>query len=223
MKTSSLESIELLTGPHPQASIIWLHGLGADGYDFASMAEVLHLPVAVRYIFPHAPVRPITINGGYAMRAWYDVFSHDITEVQDESGIRASQSLIEELIARERGRGIEPRHIFLAGFSQGGAIVLHTGLRYPERLGGVIALSTYLPLQESLARERNAANIEIPIFMGHGHQDNVIAASTARTSRDLLNALEYSVEWHKYDMPHSVCAEEVADIRDFVSVRLRND
>lgn len=214
------DSIEIQTAPHPQASIIWLHGLGADGYDFTPMAETLHLPVAVRYIFPHAPIRPVTINGGYAMRAWYDVCSPVITHLQDESGIRASQRLLENLITRETRRGIDPRRIFLAGFSQGGAIALHTGLRYPERLGGVIALSTYLPLQDSVAEERNPSNAGIPILMAHGTQDTVILRSEALHSSALLCNLGYAIEWHDYDMPHTVCPEEIGDIQAFILAAL---
>lgn len=214
------EPIEIQTAPHPRASIIWLHGLGADGYDFAPMAETLRLPVAVRYVFPHAPVRPITINGGYPMRAWYDVCSPTITLLQDEPGIRASQRLLENLIAREIGRGIDARRIFLAGFSQGGAIALHTGLRYPERLGGVIALSTYLPLQDSVAEERNMSNAGIPILMAHGTQDTVIPQSEALHSSALLHKLGYAVEWHGYDMPHTVCPEEIGNIQTFLLATL---
>ncbi len=222
MKTNSPDPIEILTAPNPRASIIWLHGLGADGHDFSPMAETLRLPVPVRYVFPHAPVRRVTINGGYAMRAWYDVLSPDITQVQDEAGIRASQALLNTLIEREKQRGIECLHIFLAGFSQGGAIVLHAGLRYPERLGGIIALSTYLPLQETLKHERSDASTQTPIFMGHGRQDSVVSLSAASKSRDLLNTLRQPVHWHEYDMPHTVCIAEIDDIRNFIADRLHD-
>lgn len=220
METNSPDPIEILTAPNPRASIIWLHGLGADGHDFSPMAETLHLPVPVRYVFPHAPVRPVTINGGYAMRAWYDVLSPDITRAQDEAGIRASQALLETLIGREKQRGTECRHIFLAGFSQGGAIVLHAGLRYLERLGGIIALSTYLPLQDTLKHEHSDANMQTPIFMGHGRRDDVVSLSAASKSRDLLNTLGLPVHWHEYDMPHTVCIAEIDDIRNFIADRL---
>jgi phospholipase/carboxylesterase len=206
-----LDAIEIETTPAPTASIIWLHGLGADGHDFEPIVPELGLPksTAVRFIFPHAPVRPVTINGGARMRAWYDVTPDG---QQDAGGVRASQAHVEALIARERTRGISAGAIVLAGFSQGGAMALQTGLRHPERLAGILALSAYLPLPDTLAQDASTANRDLPIFMAHGTQDPVIPLSWAKRSRDFLLRLGYAVEWHEYLMPHSVCAEEIADI-----------
>ena len=206
-----LEAIEIETGPSPRAAIIWLHGLGADGHDFEPIVPELEMPPApaARFVFPHAPVQPVTINGGARMRAWYDVTNDGR---QDAEGIRASQARVEALIARERSRGIAPGAIVLAGFSQGGAIALHTGLRHPERLAGILALSTYLPLPDTLEKEASQANRDVPIFMAHGTEDPVIPLSWAARSRDRLVSLGYAVESHDYPMPHSVCPEEIADI-----------
>ena len=206
-----LETLEIETGASPRAAVIWLHGLGADGHDFEPIVPELGLPksAAVRFIFPHAPVQPVTINGGARMRAWYDVTNDG---QQDAAGIRASQARVEALIAREHKRGISPASIVLAGFSQGGAVALQTGLRYPERLAGILALSCYLPLPETLEQEVSQTNRDVPIFMAHGTQDPVIPLSWAMRSRDRLKTLGYAVEWHEYPMPHSVCAEEIADI-----------
>jgi phospholipase/carboxylesterase len=206
-----LEALEIETGPSPRAAVIWLHGLGADGHDFEPIVPELGMPAApaVRFVFPHAPLQPVAINRGAVMRAWYDVTGDGR---QDAEGIRASQVRVEALIARERARGIAARSIVLAGFSQGGAMALHTGLRHPERLAGILALSCYLPLPETLEGEASQANRDIPIFMAHGTQDPVIPLSWAMRSRDRLIALGYAVEWHEYPMPHSVCAEEIADV-----------
>ena len=206
-----LDAIEIETTPAPTASIIWLHGLGADGHDFEPIVPELGLPesTAVRFIFPHAPIRPVTINGGARMRAWYDVTPDG---QQDAKGIRASQAHVEALIARERTRGISAGAIVLAGFSQGGAMALQTGLRHAERLAGILALSAYLPLPDTLAQEASTANRDLPIFVAHGTQDPVIPLSWAKRSRDFLVELGYAVEWHEYLMPHSVCAEEIEDI-----------
>jgi phospholipase/carboxylesterase len=214
--TGLLDAIEIETGPAPRAAIIWLHGLGADGHDFEPIVPELALPpaTAVRFVFPHAPVQAVTINGGARMRAWYDI-GHDGR--QDAAGIHASQSRVEALIARERGRGIATRAIVLAGFSQGGAIALQTGLRHPERLAGILALSTYLPLADTLEQEASAAARDVPIFMAHGTQDPLIPLTRAAQSRDRLTALGYHVEWHQYRMPHSVCGEEIADISRWLS------
>jgi phospholipase/carboxylesterase len=212
----ALDALEIITGTLPDASIIWLHGLGADGHDFASIIGELKLSTPLRFVLPHAPLRAVTINGGYRMPAWYDVLSTEIAAQQDEPGIRASQQLLETFIARERQRGVAARRILLVGFSQGGAIALHTGLRHADRLGGIIALSTYLPLMATLDAEQHAANAGLPIFMGHGRQDTMIPIDTARASRDFLLARDYAVSWHEYTMPHSVCAEEIKDIRDFI-------
>jgi phospholipase/carboxylesterase len=207
-----LPHITLESGKNPRHSIIWLHGLGADGSDFVPVADELELPVAVRYIFPDAPMRPVTINGGMVMRAWYDIASPSMAAQQDAAGIRASQSLIEALIAQEVQRNIAPCNIFLAGFSQGGAVALHTALRQSVPLGGVLALSAYLPLGESAAGEALPATMDTPIFMAHGRSDPVIPYALGKASRDALLGLGYTVEWHEYAMQHSVCGEELGDI-----------
>jgi phospholipase/carboxylesterase len=211
----ALATLEISTSDSVDASIIWLHGLGADGHDFADVVEALQLP-KVRFILPHAPHRPVTISGGYVMRAWYDLFGLGIDSPQDENGIRETQRLIESLIAQEQQRGIAAERIILAGFSQGGAIALHTALRYPQRLAGVLALSTYLPLKPLLAIEKHEANRDLPIFMAHGTFDNVISLEVCEVSANLLRQQGYPVAWHEYPMAHSVCVEELADIRNFV-------
>ena len=221
----TLESLEIETGPQPSAAVIWLHGLGADGHDFEPIVPELGLPASkpVRFIFPHAPRRPVTINNGMHMRAWYDIFQlatqdqgKAVVGAEDEAGIRASQRLLEDLIAREKGRGIAHDKIVLAGFSQGGAIVLQSALRQRERLAGVLALSTYLPLATTLEKERAGANSDLPIFMAHGRYDNMISLERAARSRDALLALGYAVQWQEYPMPHSVCPDEIADIAAFL-------
>jgi len=219
--TQLLETIEIETGSRPDAAVIWLHGLGADGHDFEPIVPELRLPqrLSIRFIFPHAPVRPVTLNQGMRMRAWYDILQLGGGR-EDEPGIRASQKAVEDLIAREGSRGIAPRRIVLAGFSQGGAIVLQTSLRYPERLAGTLALSTYLPLAGTLAAERSALNRDLPIFMAHGSQDPMIPIDRARFSRDALAALGYPVQWREYPMPHSVCLEELADIATWLTQAL---
>jgi len=207
-----LETIDIETGREPRAAVIWLHGLGADGHDFEPIVPELGMPAAappVRFVFPHAPLQPVTINGGAVMRAWYDVTGDGR---QDAAGVRSSQAHVEALIARERARGVAARAIVLAGFSQGGAMALQTGLRYPERLAGILALSAYLPLPDTVANEAHAANRDVPIVMSHGIQDPVIPLSWARRSRDHLVALGYAVDWREYPMPHSVCAEEIEDV-----------
>ena len=206
-----LETIEIETAPDPRASVIWMHGLGADGNDFAPLADEIELPIGVRYIFPHAPMMPVTINGGYVMRAWYDISDTAIRR-EDEAGVRASQRSVEALLAREKSRGIAASRIVLAGFSQGGAIALQTGLRHGERLAGIMALSTYVPLADRLAAEANPANREVPIFMAHGTADPMIALARAKESRDLLQRRDYAIEWHEYRMEHSVCPQELDDI-----------
>ena len=213
-----LETIEIETGSQPDAAVIWLHGLGADGHDFEPIVPELQLPqrLSIRFIFPHAPVRPVTLNQGMRMRAWYDILQLGGGR-EDEPGIRASQKAVEDLIAREGSRGIAARRIVLAGFSQVGAIVLQTSLRYPERLAGTLALSTYLPLAGTLAAERSALNQDLPIFMAHGSQDPIIPLDRARFSRDALAALGYPVQWREYPMPHSVCLEELADIATWLT------
>ena len=210
--TDLLEAIELETGMNPATSIIWLHGLGADGHDFEAIVPELDLPaIPIRFVFPHAPMQPVTINAGMVMRAWYDVSDAAIRR-EDEAGVRASQSRLEALIAREKERGTSANRLLLAGFSQGGAIALHTGLRHRERLAGIMALSCYLPVAGTLAAEAHAANRGVPVFMAHGIQDPVVALSRALESRELLGREGYAVEWHEYPIPHSVCAEEIRDI-----------
>lgn len=207
-----LDSIQIEIGTRPTSSVIWLHGLGADGHDFEPIVPELDLPeMAIRFVFPHAPMQPVTINAGMVMRAWYDISDTAIRR-EDEAGIRASQALLEALIAREKERGSPAQRIVLAGFSQGGAIALQTGLRHPERLAGIMALSCYLPIAETLGAEAHPANRDVPLFMGHGTQDPVVILKRATDSRDRLQRAGYEVEWHDYPMPHSVCLEEIRDI-----------
>ncbi|HYA19789.1 MAG TPA: dienelactone hydrolase family protein [Burkholderiales bacterium] len=214
MPDTLLSAIELATAEPATASVIWLHGLGADGNDFVPVVNELGLPrrLAVRFIFPHAPMQPVTINNGYVMRAWYDVLNPDFSFREDEAGVRRSQREIEKLITNEKNRGIAASRIVLAGFSQGGAIALQTGLRHPERLAGIMALSCYLPLAPTLAAEASAASQDVPIFMAHGTADPLIPFPLARLSREHLKQLGYPVEWHQYLMQHSVCDEEIQDI-----------
>ncbi len=207
-----LNAIEIETGPAPRLAVIWLHGLGADGHDFEPIVPELKLPFAARFVFPHAPVRAVTINGGMAMRAWYDILGSDRGAREDDTGIRASAIAVTELIDREIERGLGSDRIVLAGFSQGGAIALHTALREPRPLGGVIALSTYLPLAGALAAERSSGNERMPIFMAHGTADNVLPLALGERSRHALEAQGYSVDWHVYPMAHSLCLEEVMAI-----------
>jgi phospholipase/carboxylesterase len=210
-----MDAIEIETGPRPEATVIWLHGLGADGHDFEPIVPELRLPKAVRFVFPHAPVRPVTINNGMRMRAWYDILQFG-GGPEDEQGIRASQALLENLITAEKKKGIQADKIVLAGFSQGGAIVLQTGLRHAERLAGIMALSTYLPIAETLQKEKSKANQDLPIFMAHGAYDDIIPLRRAEQSRDLLVKSGYPVEWRTYPMPHSVCPEEIGHISEFL-------
>jgi len=195
-------------------SIIWLHGLGANGHDFETIVPELGIPEGkkVRFILPHAPDIPVTINSGMVMPAWYDIASMDFVSQQDELGIRVSESLLRKLIEHEMARGVPAEHIFLVGFSQGGAIVLHTGLRYPEKLAGILALSSYLPLDMTVNNERHEANLHTPIMLGHGTNDQVVPMQLGELSRDYLLGLGYTVEWHQYFMEHSVHPEEIEDI-----------
>ncbi len=207
--------IEFESGPHPTASLIVLHGLGADGNDFVPVCEALQLAAigAVRFVLPNAPVRPVTINGGYAMRAWYDILGTEgAGRGEDEAGLRASIGIVKSLVDGERARGIAPERIVLMGFSQGCAMTLCAGLRYPERLGGLVGLSGYLPLAAKTATERAAANASVPIFMAHGQQDEMIPIARATASRDTLQTLGHATEWHSYPMGHSVCIEEIGDL-----------
>ena len=209
-----LETIEVATSEQPTAAVIWMHGLGADGNDFVPIVRELDLDgcPGIRFVFPHAETMPVTINNGYVMRAWYDILGMDLVRREDENGLRASQARIEALIAREIERGIAQDHIVLAGFSQGCAMTLQTGLRYPQKLAGLMCLSGYLPLADKIADERSSANQHTPIFMAHGRGDGVVVIHRAEASRDRLMELGYAIEWHEYLMPHSVCAEEIDDV-----------
>jgi len=202
--------------------VIWLHGLGADGFDFVPIVEELRLPATlpVRFIFPHAAPRPVTINNGYVMRAWYDIKGFGPERAEDEAGIRESEVVVKRYIEQEIAQGIPAGKIVIAGFSQGGAIALQTALRHQQRLAGVMALSTYLPLAASLPAEAAAANRDVPILMCHGAQDPVVPAKMGEASRDALQMLGYSIEWRSYPMEHSVCMEEVADISKWLQARL---
>jgi phospholipase/carboxylesterase len=209
-----LDTIQLETQPNPVASIIVLHGLGADGNDFVPIAQELDLSAVgpVRFVFPHAPTRPVTINGGYVMRAWYDLLGADLARREDEVGLRASRAAIDALIETEKARGIPASRIVLMGFSQGCAMTLLVGLRHAERLAGLVGLSGYLPLAATTVAERHAANQDTPIFLAHGRMDPVVPFAGAVASRDALRALGHAVEWHEYAMQHSVCAEEIEDL-----------
>jgi phospholipase/carboxylesterase len=220
---SLLPTVENETATQPVYSVIWLHGLGADGHDFAPIVPDLVAPEwpALRFVFPHAPVRPVTINGGTSMRAWYDIYGFDRAARQDEAGIRESIAQVDALIAREQERGTPSERILLAGFSQGGAIALAAGLRHQQKLAGIIALSTYLPLADSLPAERSAANAAVPIFWGHGTFDPVVVLQRGVESRQALENLGYRLAWHTYPMAHAVCAEEIADLRQWMGECLR--
>jgi len=210
----SLEAIEIETGPSPTRAVIVLHGLGDSGEGFAPVAEELDLSALgpVRFVLPHAPTRPVTVNGGYVMRAWYDILGTDLARVEDETGLRQSATEIEALIARENARGVASSRIVLMGFSQGCAMTLLTGLRHRERLAGLVGLSGYLPLAATTAAERSEANRDVPIFLAHGTQDPVVHYPRGVATREALTALGYAIEWHAYPMPHSVCAQEIADL-----------
>ncbi|MES2771608.1 MAG: alpha/beta fold hydrolase [Pseudomonadota bacterium] len=212
-----LPALEVETAAQPQRSVIWLHGLGADGHDFEAIVPAFNFDrtrvPAIRFIFPHAPMRPVTVNGGYVMRAWYDILSPDFAQRREDAhGVHTSARQIEALIAREQARGIAAKHIVLAGFSQGGAIALHTALRYPQRLAGVLALSTYLPLADTLLAEAHKTNHGLPIFMAHGQHDPVIPYPFAQNSATFLSAAGYPVDWHAYAAEHTLIQEEVRDI-----------
>ena len=217
--TSLLPYVEIESAPQPTAAVIWLHGLGADGHDFASLVPELDLSGCppIRFIFPHAPSMPVTVNGGYVMPAWYDILGPNLISQQDAAGIQASERAIVALIAHEVARGIPAEHIVLAGFSQGCAMDLHTGLRLPHRLAGIMALSGYLPLVDRLAAERHPANAQTPVFMAHGTQDPVVVLARGEASRDALATLGQPVQWHSYPMPHSLHPREIADISAFLA------
>lgn len=211
--TELLQAVEIETRPKPTHAVIWLHGLGADGNDFAPVVPELKLPAfGVRFVFPHAPMQPVSINGGFVMRAWYDIAGQDLDRRPDEKGIRQSAAMIEKLIEHEIQRSIPAHRIVLAGFSQGGVMALHSGLRHANRLAGIMSLSAYLPLSETLEKERHASNHGVPVFVAHGTTDNVVPMKLGTAARERLSALGYAVEWHQYPMPHSVCPEEIADI-----------
>lgn len=212
--SQTLDALENQTGPEPVATLIVLHGLGADGSDFLPFCEELDLSAVgpVRFVFPNAPVQPVTINGGYAMRAWYDIRHGDLSQREDEQGLRASRAAIEALIEREQARGIPASRIVLAGFSQGCAMTLLTGLCHGQRLAGLVAMSGYLPLIDKVPAERSAANQEVPIFMAHGQYDDVVPLARGQASHQALRQMRYAVRWHEYPMPHSVCAQEIADL-----------
>jgi len=216
------ETVEVETGANPSGTVIWLHGLGADGHDFEAIVPELRLPASLplRFVFPHAPVRPITINGGMEMRAWYDIVSLDKEGRADEAGIRASSGLLDRLIEREQQRGIDSSKIVIAGFSQGGVIALHNVVRSPLKLCGLMALSSYLPLRDTIeadvANHPQAADLSVPVFIGHGTSDPMVPYEGGRNSADVLESLGYQVEWHEYPMGHSVCAQEIADISDWL-------
>jgi phospholipase/carboxylesterase len=214
MAEDLLETLEVETAPSPRATVIWMHGLGADGYDFVDIPPMLRLPesLAVRFVFPHAPMQPVTINDGMVMRSWYDIRPDGGGRREDEAGLRQSQRYVEALIAREKARDVPPARVVLAGFSQGGAMALQTGLRYPERLAGIMALSCYLPLADLVAAEASPANRDVPTFLAHGTHDPLIPLARARRSYENLTGLGYRVEWHDYPMPHSVCDAEIQDI-----------
>lgn len=220
MTEALLPTVEVLTGPAPTHAVIWLHGLGADGHDFEPVVDefdAARLP-PTRFVFPHAPKRAVTINGGYVMRAWFDIYSRNYgNRAEDGEGTDASAAQVEALIARENARGIPDERIVLAGFSQGGSIALHTGLRHPRRLAGIMALSTFMPLVERFASEAHAANRDVPIFMAHGQGDSVIPHPFAQQSAELLRAAGYPLAWHSYPMEHSLCLPEVRDIEDWLA------
>ncbi len=213
MSSDLLETLDVDTRGEASASVIWMHGLGANMHDFEPIVPALRLPeeLGVRFVLPNAPHRPVTINGGMVMRAWFDILELDF-ERQDERGIRESEEAIRRLIERERAIGVATEKIVLAGFSQGGAVALHTALRYPERLAGVVALSTSLPLEWSLDAEASEANRGLPIFLAHGEHDPLISVDLGRASRQALEQRGYRVEWHEYPMQHAVCPEEIDDI-----------
>jgi phospholipase/carboxylesterase len=214
-----LPRVELESAPQPTAAVIWLHGLGADGHDFAGLVPELDLSNCppIRFVFPHAPSMPVTVNGGYVMPAWYDILGPDLVSQQDAAGIQASERAIVALIAQEVARGIPAERIVLAGFSQGCAMALHTALRLPQKLAGIMALSGYLPLADRFTAERHPANAQTPVFMAHGTQDPVVVIARGEASRDALAALGQPVEWHSYPMPHSLHPREISDISAFLA------
>jgi phospholipase/carboxylesterase len=222
---AALECIEIETAPNPAACVIVLHGLGADGKDFVPFAQELDLAAVgpVRFVFPHAPVMPVTVNNGFRMRAWYDILGRELVQREDEAGLRRSLACVGELLAMQKQRGMPAGRTVLAGFSQGSAMALLTGVRHQERLAGIVGMSGYLPLASTTAAERSDANAHTPIFMGHGEHDEIVIVERGRASRDALDALGYPVEWHEYPMAHSVCMEEVADLNGWLVRVLAKD
>jgi phospholipase/carboxylesterase len=218
----SADAVVLTPASAPTAAVIWLHGLGADGFDFVPIVDELRLPASlpVRFIFPHAAQRPVTINNGYVMRAWYDITGFGPNRAEDDAGIRQSEGVVKQYIEQQIAQGIPANKIVIAGFSQGGAIALQTGVRYPQRLAGVMALSTYLPLRASVATEASNDNRDVPILMCHGTHDPVVPVQMGEASRAVLEGLGYRIEWHAYPMEHSVCMEEVAEISRWLQSRL---
>jgi phospholipase/carboxylesterase len=218
----SAEAVVLSPQAPASAAVIWLHGLGADGFDFVPIVDELRLPASlpVRFIFPHATPRPVTINNGFVMRAWYDILGFGPERAEDEAGIRESDGIVKRYIEQQISGGIPASKIVIAGFSQGGAIAFQSGLRYPQRLAGIMALSTYLPLRGSVAAEASAANRDVPILMCHGVRDGVVPAQLGQASRDVLQGLGYQIDWRTYPMEHSVCMEEVMDISKWLQARL---
>ena len=219
MTDQLLDCLEIDPKEKPSYTVIWLHGLGADGHDFEPIVDELRLPadVPVRYVFPHAPTRPVTVNAGMTMRAWYDIVYMDIARDPDIDGVLESAQLLRNLIARELDSGMDSKRIILAGFSQGSVIALHTGLRYELPLAGIMALSTYLPTLDTLEQERAEANANTPIMMAHGKYDPVIPVTLGRQAHKSLEGMGYSVEWHEYPMEHQVCMEEIEDIGAWMS------
>jgi phospholipase/carboxylesterase len=216
MAQAALECIEVETGAEPQLSVVWLHGLGADGHDFEPIVPELQLPFPARFVFPHAPVRPITINAGMPMRAWFDILTLERGAEEDAAAITTSAAAVAALLDAERERGFAANRIVLAGFSQGGALALHLGLRYPQRLAGIAALSAFLPLAKELAAEANPAYADLPIFMAHGTHDGIIELPYAELGRDQLTAAGFAPSWHSYTMAHAVCAEEIRDVSNWL-------
>ncbi len=219
MNSKQLSTIEIQPEAEHKYSVLWLHGLGADGHDFEGLVPELQLAAQahIHFIFPNAPIQPVTINGGMAMRSWYDILEMSLERKVDIDGIYQSASLIEPLIRREIDRGIPSANILLAGFSQGGLIALHAGLRFPDKLAGIVALSTYLPTLEQLKTERSAANNATPIFMAHGIIDSVVDVENGKAAFDTLKAMDYNIEWHDYLMEHSLCIEEIEHISAFMN------
>ncbi|MBL8264812.1 alpha/beta hydrolase [Steroidobacter sp.] len=218
----SADAVVLSPDRAPVAAVIWLHGLGADGFDFVPIVNELRLPASlpVRFIFPHATPRPVTINNGFVMRAWYDIKGFGPDRAEDDVGIRESEGVVKQLIEQQIAQDIAADKIVIAGFSQGGAIALQTGVRYPQRLAGIMALSTYLPLRASVAQEASAANRDVPILMCHGTHDPIVIPQMGETSRDTLQAQGYRIEWRSYTMEHSVCQQEIGDISQWLQTRL---